>query len=190
LTPYIRTFDNALNPHYCKKLIEKFDQDKHVQADPQPDYSRRLYLEISQQPAWLTLLSTLVVTTNELAAAYFSMPQAPRDLVVPDWSDDGYVMAKYQKGDDLALHADGQSTEFPHNGLRIATALYFLNDCEGGELYFPIQDIRISPKLGSAVFFPPDHWFPHEVLRTKTSRYIAQTWLTDPELEVNERRVD
>jgi hypothetical protein len=36
-------------------------------------------------------------------------------------------------------------------------------DYEGGEILFPLQDVAISPKLGTVVFFKGDHYHPHEV---------------------------
>ncbi len=190
MEPYIRIFENVLDDDACAAIRNAFDADPAVREDPQPDYSQRLFLVASEHASWLSRLSPLVTATEEVATEYFTMPGDPESLVVPEWIDDGFVIARYDVGHDLALHADGQTPVYPQNGLRLATLLFFLNDCEGGELYFPIQDLKISPRQGRAVMFPPDHWYPHQVLAARSPRYIAQTWLMDPTLMVVEADTD
>jgi len=102
--------------------------------------------------------------------------------------DDGYVMACYDEGAVCSLHADGQNAEPPFNGHRIATVLFYLSDVgEGGETHFPLQEVKVKPKKGRAVIFPPGYHHPHEVLPANSARYIAQTWITDAEMVVNSR---
>ena len=184
---HILILEGVLSPEFCNEVIEKFKTDAHVADDPQPDYSKRRYLNLSEQNSWLTQLSTLLDCSNDVAEKFFHSREDLMDVSVPDWVDDGFIMSCYSPGDDLVLHVDGQSCDHPYNGLRLATLVLFLNDCEGGELYFPVQDRTIKPKQGRAVIFPPGYTHPHEVKTTNSSRFIIQTWLTDPSLEVIER---
>jgi hypothetical protein len=181
---YIKTFDDVLDRDICERLITRFDQDDRVTDDPQPDYSTRTYLNLSMYSDWLSEIMPLVEASNIIAAEYFRRPPGLEESGIAEWMDDGYIMARYDKGDDLVLHVDGQNGEEPNNGVRLASLVFFLNDCDGGETYFPLQNRKIKPMRGRAVIFPPGHTHPHEVLEALSPRYIVQTWLTDPALKV------
>lgn len=183
---YIKTYSKALPSALCESLIERFKSDDRVSADPQPDYSTRQFLNLSHCPDWLGPVANILDVTNQLAEDYFAVPEGMEEVALEDWIDDGFIMSHYKSGDHLILHVDGQNTEENCNGLRVATVLFFLCDCEGGELYFPLQDVSIKPEKGLAVIFPPGYSHPHEVLEVKSDRFIVQTWLTHPNLKVVE----
>jgi len=65
---------------------------------------------------------------------------------------------------DKELHTGpdaGKPNDFPYYD--IAGLFYINDDYEGGELYFPNQDIRFKPKRGAAYFFPGDMNYIHGV---------------------------
>lgn len=185
---HVRIFENALPPELCEAVIARFEQDKRVQPDPQPDYSTRSYLNISQCADWLGLNTQLCRYVNDLTGAYFHREGALAQATHHEWSDDGYVVSRYDVGDACIMHVDGQCAVAPQNGLRLATLLFYLNDVpEGGETTFPLQDLAIKPVRGRAVMFPVGFTHPHEVLPAKSRRYIMQTWITDPHLFVTDQ---
>ena len=180
----IRILDTALTPELCQALIHRFTQDSRVEQDPQPDYSERLFLFLSDKPDWLELLNKVEIVSNQIVGDYFAYPP-PYDVHSrKDWFDDGYVLAHYRKNDVCAMHDDGQ---VPGGAVRLATLLFYLNDAEGGETHFPLQGMKVAPKQGRAVIFPPTLQYPHEVLPAGSDRFILQTWITDPELLVLHR---
>jgi len=124
------------------------------------------------------------LASRDMAEEYFARPSGMEGVTSNDWMDDGFILAHYKAGDTLELHVDGQSSEEGNNGLRVATALFFLNQAEGGELEFPLQNQIFKPTLGMGIMFPVDYNFPHRVMKAKTDRYILQTWLTDPRYQV------
>ena len=66
----------------------------------------------------------------------------------------------------------GKPNDFPHND--IASLFYLNDDYEGGELYFPKQNIQFKPKAGSAYFFPGDMHYIHGVTEIKSGiRYTC-----------------
>jgi hypothetical protein len=82
----------------------------------------------------------------------------------------GPAVVKWPVGTYQAPHADkelhegedaGKPNAFPHYD--IASIFYFNDEYEGGELYFPNQDVKIKPKAGSAYFFPGDMNYVHGV---------------------------
>ena len=89
-----------------------------------------------------------------------------------------FRLNKYSKGGFMSRHVDnihhshGQEYGFPQ-----ASVLLFLNDnFEGGD--FIISDITYKTKKGSAIVFPSNFMFPHEVkLVKKGTRYSIISWL-------------
>lgn len=71
----------------------------------------------------------------------------------------------------------GQPNDFPWYDL---SGLFYLNDdYEGGELYFPLQNIQFKPKSGGAYFFPGDKNFIHGVTEiTSGIRYVIPFFWT------------
>ncbi len=188
MSQHIKILEKVLSPEFCRAVIERFDQDKRVEPDPQPDYSTRHYLNLSHCTDWKTVNRDVCMIVNKLVAEYFALPDEMAHGTYHEWSDDGYVMSRYDVGDTCILHVDGQCAVPPQNALRIATVLFYLNDVpSGGETYFPRQELKIKPVQGRAVLFPVGFTHPHEVLAAKTTRYIIQTWITDPYLVVHHR---
>jgi hypothetical protein len=182
---FVDIIENALPEQLCTALIEQFEQDKRVIPDPQPDYSTRHYINISLYKEWRSVNAKVAAISNKLMRKYFFRDGALKNATHRDWTDDGYILARYDRGDACIMHVDGQSPVYPNNGLRLATVLYYLNDVpEGGETWFPLQDLKVKPKRGMAVVFPVGFTHPHEVLATMSRRYILQTWITDPDLLV------
>ena len=176
MSKYIKSFELALDKVFCDKLIRKFEDDDNVMADPQPEYSLRSYLYASDYPEWASLMKQAETITNKLTSKYFKSIGA----LVDEWFNDGFVVARYQKGDTCVYHDDSQCTEEPNNSLRYATVLFYLNTVDKGETYFPNQKLKIKPQAGKAVIFPAMLTHPHKVLAPKSNRYILQTWITDP----------
>lgn len=178
---YIKDWPEQVSGSFCKHLIDRFETDSRVQDDPQPDYSTRSFLLISEHPDWSQECKKLDAIVKQNTTRYFTLPKKYRSVVQPQWSHDGFLMARYLPGDTCVLHVDGQCAAPPQNQLRLATFLLYLNSIKkGGETYFPLQDTKLSPEAGKIVMFPPVHTHPHEVLSANEPRYILQTWITDP----------
>lgn len=188
---YIKQYDSIVPVEFCESLIRRFDSDSNVRADPQPEYSTRRYLNISQSVGWIRELTQATQYADPLIAEYFRLPEPFASSSIQEWLNDGFVLAKYAPGDACGFHDDAQSPIPPANGLRYLTVIFFLNDvADGGELHFPVQDVKIKPKRGSVVVFPAQLTHPHEVLETRQDRYVLQTWVIDPNLIVTMRDED
>lgn len=184
----IQIFEQAIPKKLCQTLIQAYEGDRRVAKDPQPHYSKRTYLKITEyenEPRWKAPVQKLYNTVESVTSSYFMENSKYPEVTLDTWGDDGFLMSKYSKGDSLILHVDGQTSCPPGNFYRLATLVMFLNDVpEGGQLRFPYQGITIKPKTGRCVIFPPTHHFPHEVLPCTQNRYIVQTWIIDPRFKI------
>jgi len=83
---------------------------------------------------------------------------------------------KYEKWGGGA-DKEGVPNDFPYYD--IAGLFYINDDYEGGELYFPEQDIQFKPKAGAAYFFPGDKNYIHGVTEiTAGTRYTCPFFFT------------
>jgi len=82
----------------------------------------------------------------------------------------GETIVRWLPGQLQNPHADKELHEGPDAGTPndfpaydIASLFYLNEDYVGGELYFPLQDIKFKPKRGAAYFFPGDMNYVHGV---------------------------
>jgi predicted 2-oxoglutarate/Fe(II)-dependent dioxygenase YbiX len=73
---------------------------------------------------------------------------------------------------DNIHHSHGQKYGYP----QVSVLLFLNDDYEGGE--FIVADNEYHPTVGSALIFPSNFMFPHEVKPvTKGERWSVITWL-------------
>ncbi len=107
---------------------------------------------------------------------FFDVDAKPTSPAIVRWME-GYRQEPHA---DKELHTGpdaGKPNDFPWYDL---AGLFYLNDdYEGGELYFPNQDIKFKPKPGAAYFFPGDMNFIHGVSEiTSGIRYVIPFFWT------------
>lgn len=91
--------------------------------------------------------------------------------------DEGFALLKYSKGAEYRGHVD----HAPQNQ-RVFSIVAFVNDdFEGGELEFPLFDVSVKPKAGSAVLFPSNFPYFHFARPVGTAnntdtKYSLVTW--------------
>jgi hypothetical protein len=107
---------------------------------------------------------------------FFKVDAFPTSPAIVRWMS-GY---KQNPHADKELHEGldaGKPNDFPYYDL---SGLFYLNDdYEGGELYFPKQNIQFKPKPGAAYFFPGDMNYIHGVTEiTSGIRYVIPFFWT------------
>ena len=98
----------------------------------------------------------------------------------------GQTIVRWLPGQFQNPHADKELHDGPDAGLPndfpwydLSSLFYLNDDYEGGELYFPLQDVKFKPKRGAAYFFPGDKYFIHGVTEIKDSiRYTCPFFWT------------
>lgn len=89
--------------------------------------------------------------------------------------DSGYILLRYQEGEFYSQHTD-HFLEEP----RTVSCSFALNDnFEGGEFCFFNRELTYNLPKGSAIMFPSNFLYPHEVMPVKRRvRYSIITWFT------------
>lgn len=115
-----------------------------------------------------TVDADLFESFNKAITAYMTRYQYGCNL-----NDSGYRMLRYQVGQQSDIHYDDSSN--------LVSSILFLNDdFVGGELYFPIQKIRVKPKAGTVVVFPSNFIYPYSSKPVKTgTKYEIVTWFSE-----------
>ena len=107
---------------------------------------------------------------------FFNVDAIPTSPAIVRWLPGQLQMPHADK--ELHTGQDaGKPNDFPWYDL---SGLFYLNeDYEGGELYFPLQNIQFKPKAGGAYFFPGDKNFIHGVTEvTSGIRYVIPFFWT------------
>lgn len=98
-------------------------------------------------------------------------------------------LVKWEVGDIQHPHADGENKNEKHPFFwRNFGCVYYLNDdYEGGEIYFPNQNIKLKPKPNTLVFFPGTLEYLHGVTPiTNGVRYtLTSFWTFDKNYKMN-----
>ena len=177
---WIGYYQNIVSDSLCDKLINYSDNQKTLKPSTystSSGKSERSNQRVKMDDGWFRNGETYY---NDIKNCFMTVIKKYRekheDFVCQRHTD--FRMNKYSKGGFMSRHVDnihhshGQEYGYPQ-----ASALLFLNDdYEGG--HFHISGLRYETKKGSAIIFPSNFMFPHEVnLITKGTRYSIVTWL-------------
>lgn len=82
---------------------------------------------------------------------------------------------RYKVGEFYAAHSD---VSMMTDGTKLRTVVMYLSECEGGELVFPYEGVRVKPRPGTAACFSPG--LIHESTPvTAGIKYNIVSWLVE-----------
>jgi predicted 2-oxoglutarate/Fe(II)-dependent dioxygenase YbiX len=88
--------------------------------------------------------------------------------------DTGYNLLKYDEGEFYIEHTDS----FKNQQRSLSCSLQLNDNYTGGEFAFFGKDVIIKSKKGSAIVFPSNFMYPHEIMPViQGTRYSIITWL-------------
>jgi hypothetical protein len=196
LAPCITVFENAFKPGNFLELLEAECQQQwgyvswyltYVgnpgKQQQRADYRSSLACELAPLS-----MDTSQISEPRLVPLAESWQRIHEDLQSVIWSyrntydidvkeDEGFALLKYSKGAEYRGHVD----HAPQNQ-RVFSIVAFVNDnFDGGELNFPIFDVSVTPKAGSAVCFPSNFPYFHYAspvgsANTNDTKYSLVTW--------------
>jgi len=177
ITGYIKYYTNIVPADLCERIVNKnfiYEPSSYSTHD-----SGKIVKEnrVSSEDVWIRkdhqFYQELHTCYNESIKHY--REDFP-DFNVQHLTD--FRISKYTVGGFMSEHTDnihhshGQKWGYPQ-----VTVLLFMNDdYEGGEIV--IANKRFWTSKGSAIVFPSNFMFPHEVLQvTEGERYSVTCWL-------------
>lgn len=182
LNKFINIFDNVIPNELCDDIIEQYKNDSSW------EYSRigknGLIDTKIRNCQLLPLSSSDVISKN-----YFIRKQIDDHLfaiasnvisnvcekisTVSISKDSGYDLLKYETGGFYNQHTDS----FTEEQRAISCSLILNDDYEGGEFAFFDRELVYKLKKGSAITFPSNFLYPHEIMPvTSGTRYSIITW--------------
>lgn len=91
--------------------------------------------------------------------------------------DSGFELLKYEVGGFYTQHVDSFSDSKVTRGRLFSCSIILNDDYEGGEFAFFDRELKYKLKKGSAIVFPSNYLFPHEIMPvTSGTRYSIITW--------------
>lgn len=181
LRHYIRVYDDALPRDFCKQLVAGFEQT--VEAQRRNGRGVREGLEDS---AWTEV--NLGAVADDAMRGFFLMQvenslaryNADVQLPIPvplRPRTDKLTMKRYRPGDQERFQPHFDSIDAVC--ARYLVFLWYLNDVEvGGETEFCGLDLKVEPRAGRLLMFPPYWMYQHAGLPPVSgNKYILSTYL-------------
>ena len=173
--------DQALPIDVCNEMIRRFEELQNEQYQGRigqtvatdRSIKKSTDLVVSGKEHWKdidqALFRSLGMAIHEFRETYpfFKGP----------FKDSGYAIQRTNPGEFYHWHIDGGSHEF---SLRQLVAVWYLNDVPGpgGTTDFSYQKVRIRPKAGKLLLFPPFWTHEHRGATLEQGvKYIATTWV-------------
>ena len=179
LSDYKFYYPDAMDSETCNKIIKHYDivpswkQSTFSTANKNTGTS-----QVSMEEYWigkpLPYCKDIEKTFKYCVDDYTHFHDTIKSTEYTDYRLNRYGQGGFMKSHiDSIHHSHGQKQGYPH-----LTSLIFLNDdYEGGD--FVLCGEKYIEKIqGSAIVFPSNFMFPHEVKEvTKGKRYSIMTWI-------------
>jgi predicted 2-oxoglutarate/Fe(II)-dependent dioxygenase YbiX len=126
--------------------------------------------QTKDKPQELAVLDSILFNAASKALKEYIEKIAPRVIVQ---IDTGYDALRYTEGGFYRTHVD----HFPEQHRTLSCSIAINDDYEGGEWDFWDGETKIKIPAGSAILFPSNFMYPHQILPvTKGTRYSIITW--------------
>ena len=181
LNDYVKVIDNSLSLDVCKKLIDLYhnpiseDKKIHFQRNQSPNYTLLNFTENIK-------MDTSLHRECELAALD-AIKKYKAEVRDASWWPSVYGFEQfrikyYRNNDDDMFKTHVDSATFS-SSKRFLLFFWYLNDVdEGGETTIDNLGIKIKPKTGRLVMFPPYWMYPHTGLKPVSGpKYLLSTYL-------------
>jgi hypothetical protein len=183
LEQYIHVFDDVLSEELCDKILKEYETsgewaNTQIGAEGTVDKLIRNCKEIHLSCDEILGRNYEVRTEidNMVHKCVSNIIQKYREIH-KDFSidiDTGYNLLKYDEGDFYIEHTDS----FKQQQRSLSCSLQLNDDYTGGEFAFFGKEVLIRSKKGSAIVFPSNFMYPHEIMPViRGTRYSIITWL-------------
>jgi len=176
---YISIYDNALDKKYCDHLIKKFELHKEHQKKIQSNTYSFTEINMNQHNDWKDYIKVLM---TQLYKKYIEKYVKDNNINLNQQWPEKYAFEeirfkKYEVNntDQFKEHVDVKDYDTTK---RFLVFFLYLNDNEGGETTFPDYDIKVQPKAGRMLMFPPNWTHKHKANKPiNQPKYILGSYL-------------
>ena len=172
----IRVYDNVIDSEYCKKLIDRFESNKHLHQSF--DDRGMVFTQINiQKEGWYDDVNILSKVFQDNVDRYkkdckIEKQQMPMNYILEPIRMKRYLPNNY---DEFKNHVDVHNKM---NCTRFLVMFLYMADNKKGKTIFPNLDIEIECKQGSLLIFPPMWpWLHAGQKPSRVSKYIMQSYL-------------
>lgn len=177
LSDYVKVYDNAMPTSMCQDLIRQFNSEPHNHVRRDTDVMSFSEINIVES-GWD--MSKFFPLMHMYKAQYYRDCGITDAMINPDHTWEQLRMKKYVAGtnDSFRPHNDVWNLQ---NARRFLVFFWYLNDVhEGGETEFYNLDkeIKVKPKQGRLIMFPPIWTYLHAGLNPiSNDKYIVGGYL-------------
>jgi hypothetical protein len=176
VSDYIKTYDDVLSSEMCDDFIKLFQQQELIVRSCENYKFDELNIEEHQ--AYTHHMDAFYDTCESIKNRYYidcKIQYSPNIY--------GYEPARIKRyindgNQEFKSHIDNYDI---NSARRFLVMFYYLNDVQdGGETEFLGDlNIKVKPKKGSIVIFPPNFMYPHKANKPiSNNKYIVSTYLT------------
>jgi len=179
LNDLIKVYDNALESSVCDFLVNFFETNKDkqelVQNDRKPNFTQLNLTENCKiSPEVDNVHNFLISKVFEYKKKYYEFID---DRCFPETHNfEQFRIKKYNPGGNDLFDTHINVVDY-NTARRFLSFLFYLNNVDdGGETVF--TNLKIKPKMGSLLVFPPMWMFPHrEEPPISNTKYIMSVYL-------------
>lgn len=170
LTDYIHVWDGAFNPTSCSNMIKWFsEREDSAELHDTEGYK---FKQLNVNSRTVSIANEFCDALDVLAAEYFEIQGLSE--YIPSYAYEEVRVKKYEPdGSHFDLHVDVMNHA---SAKRFLIFILYLNDLDDGYTDFPTLGVKVQPKAGRVVAFPPTWQYPHRGLPVKDQpKYIMMT---------------
>jgi 2OG-Fe(II) oxygenase superfamily len=184
LRDFVRWYDDALPRAFCARLIEAFHETQSMHVERARGWRAGL-----DDSAWTEL--DLSALADDALNTFFRerigeyLGRYNRDICLQIGVPASPLLAelrlkRYRPGTDEKFQLHFDSINEVAN--RYLVYLWYLNDvAEGGETEFPGLGVKVAPRAGRLLMFPPYWLYQHAGLPPRSGdKYILSTYMLFP----------
>ena len=184
LSDYCVYVEDHMPKNICNDIVNFFestsDKERRVKINNKPrltqfNFTQKSYLNEELHKVICKYLLSAVDHYRFNIKSFYTF--APRNLYFEHFRIKRYIS---EDADQFDTHVDVTDVS---NECRYLSFMWYLNDVvNGGETEFAELDLKIRPKIGALIMFPPIWMFPHKGhLLNSGKKYLLSTYLLYPE---------
>ena len=170
---YITVYDDVITPNICDDFVKFFEDNKSHSFKEKEDWRSFQEFRLGEFPNILDQVENIL----EPCIERYQKDNNISDLIWPKYYDfEISNIKKYLPNDNdrFDLHVDSISSK---SMARYLVMIIYLTDNDSGHTSFPDRDLRIQPKKGRLLMFPPNWCYPHIAEKvTDKPKYILGSY--------------